>query len=442
LSVDCLKRYCAQTPWVFFGTFRENILFSSSYDELWYNKVIDVCCLRRDLALLPDSDMTVIGERGINLSGGQKARLALARAVYSRADIYVLDDILAAVDAQVSRKLFDDVRVRMAWNRHVILTRNLQVIMGILGGKTVILATHALQLLHPHHACLYIDSGRARLSDWATISSENASMFSATVHGAAVGPSSPALVAASPPAVDAAPAPAPVKSKAAAATAAAVNAAAGGSGAVTSQTYLHYFKAAPGQMATVIVIVLVFIVGQVVRVGADYWLALWSSNRVDQSQSWYLIGYWIFVLVLCPYCFFRSWFFLYALLQASRKLHDALFHAVVNGVTSFFDVVPCGHIISRLSTDTDVLDDQLPEFMEQTLSLWLVILSIVLVVSTQLPWFLLPLSAIVVMFLYVNEYFRRSSREMQVVAQPSLLLAGLKLSLSPPISFIDHLCRN
>ena len=61
--------------------------------------------------------MTVIGERGINLSGGQKARLALARAVYSQADTYVLDDILAAVDAQVSRKLFEDVRVRKAWNR-------------------------------------------------------------------------------------------------------------------------------------------------------------------------------------------------------------------------------------------------------------------------------------------------------------------------------------
>jgi ABC-type multidrug transport system fused ATPase/permease subunit len=106
-----MKRYCAQTPWVFFASFRENILFSSVYDDAWYNKVIDACCLRRDISLLPNGDMTMIGERGINLSGGQKARLALARAVYSRADIYVLDDVLAAVDAQVSRKLFDDVRL-------------------------------------------------------------------------------------------------------------------------------------------------------------------------------------------------------------------------------------------------------------------------------------------------------------------------------------------
>ena len=85
-------------------------MFSSIYDDVWYNKVIDACCLRRDLSLLPNGDMTMIGERGINLSGGQKTRLDLARAVYSRADIYILDDVLAAVDAQVARKLFDDVR--------------------------------------------------------------------------------------------------------------------------------------------------------------------------------------------------------------------------------------------------------------------------------------------------------------------------------------------
>jgi ABC-type bacteriocin/lantibiotic exporter with double-glycine peptidase domain len=289
----------------------------------------------------------------------------------------------------------------------------MQVILGLLGGKTVILATHALQHLQPQHSCLYIDSGRARLSDWKTINSEHASAFSVSVHGNHLGPNSPVLKAAPTPAADSN-ATLPVKSQATVQTSSSINAAAGGSGVVTFQTYLSYFDSAPGKKATVIVCVLVFVIGQVIRVGADYWLAIWSSDRVNQSQSWYLIGYWIFVFVLVPYVFFRSWFFLYALLQASRKLHDDLFHAVVNGVTSFFDVVPCGHIISRLSTDTDVLDDQLPEFMEQTISLWLVILSIVLVVSTQYPWFVLPLVALMVMFIYVNEYFRRSSREMQV----------------------------
>ncbi len=308
--------------------------------------------------------------------------------------------------------------------------------MGLLGGKTVILATHALQLLHPQHSCLYINTGRARLSDWKTISSEHASSFSLSDHGKVLPSSSPALKAASSPAAEPATAP-PTKSQTTAQTASSVNAAAGGSGVVTFQTYLTYFNAAPGRLATVITCVLVFIIGQVIRVGADYWLAIWSSNLANQSQRWYLIGYWIFVFVLIPYVFFRSWAFLYALLQASRKLHDDLFHAVVNGVTSFFDVVPCGHVISRLSTDTDVLDDQLPEFMEQTISLWLVILSIILVVSTQYPWFVLPLLALMVTFLFMNEFFRRSSREMQV--RPRIVVKHASVSV---VQFFSQFSNN
>jgi hypothetical protein len=311
--------------------------------------------------------------------------------------------------------------------------------MGLLAGHTVILATHALQHLQPQHFCLYIDSGRARLSDWKTISSEHASAFSLSDHAKLPGPVSPTLSASPSPAADSVAA-APVKSQANAQTSSSVNAAAGGSGVVTFKTYLSYFNAAPGRTATLIICLLVFVVGQVIRVGADYWLAIWSSNLAKQSQSWYLIGYWIFVFVLIPYVFFRSWGFLYALLQASRKLHDDLFHAVVNGVTSFFDVVPCGHVISRLSTDTDVLDDQLPEFIEQTISLWLVIVSIVLVVSTQYPWFILPLLALIVMFLFVNEFFRRSSREMQV--RPYLVIRQFCWLVVFVCEFIKHFAEN
>jgi ATP-binding cassette subfamily C (CFTR/MRP) protein 1 len=310
--------------------------------------------------------------------------------------------------------------------------------LGLLGSKTVILATHALQLLQPQHPCLYIDSGRARFSDWKTISCEHASAFSLSDHGKGVPPSSPALKAALSPAGHPA-ASAPAKSQAGAQTASSVNAAASGSGAVTFKTYLSYFNAAPGRSATMIACVFVFVLGQVIRVGADYWLAIWSSNLANESQRWYLVGYWIFVFVLIPYVFFRSWAFLYALLQASRKLHDDLFYAVVNGVTSFFDVVPCGHVISRLSTDIDVLDDQLPEFMEQTISLWLVILSIILVVSTQYPWFVLPLLALMATFLFVNEFFRRSSREMQVRPRAALrLLALMSLSLFAFLFFLRN----
>ncbi|KAJ2111867.1 ABC transporter C member 13, partial [Coemansia sp. RSA 922] len=123
--------YLEQSPWIMNATMRANILFGREFDEEYYWKVIHACALAQDLESWPDSDMTVIGERGINISGGQRARLALARTVYSRADVYILDDPLSAVDAHVKRHILDNV----------ILSS------GLLGGKLRVVTTHAESML-------------------------------------------------------------------------------------------------------------------------------------------------------------------------------------------------------------------------------------------------------------------------------------------------------
>ncbi|KAG6861347.1 hypothetical protein C0995_001326 [Termitomyces sp. Mi166 len=101
--------YAPQNPWILSATVRENILFSHEYDETFYNLVIEACALGQDLSLLPQGDLTQVGEKGITLSGGQRARISLARAVYARADLVLLDDCLAAVDSHVARHVFDNV---------------------------------------------------------------------------------------------------------------------------------------------------------------------------------------------------------------------------------------------------------------------------------------------------------------------------------------------
>ncbi|KAJ1939808.1 ATPase-like protein [Linderina macrospora] len=103
--------YVSQKPWIMNATVRDNVLFGSSYDEKFYSAVLDACALTEDIKQFQAQDMTEIGHRGINLSGGQKVRLALARAIYSRADIFILDDLLAAVDAHVERHLIENVLV-------------------------------------------------------------------------------------------------------------------------------------------------------------------------------------------------------------------------------------------------------------------------------------------------------------------------------------------
>lgn len=101
--------YVCQNPWLQGATVRENIVFGHRFNQEFYDAVLDACAIRPDLAVLVDGDETEIGEKGVTLSGGQRARISLARAVYSRADIILFDDPLSAVDSHVARHLFDNV---------------------------------------------------------------------------------------------------------------------------------------------------------------------------------------------------------------------------------------------------------------------------------------------------------------------------------------------
>src|SRR3569833_2269363 len=123
--------YVAQQPWIMNASVKENIVFGYRYDSNFYEKTVKACALLDDFHQLPDGDETFVGERGISLSGGQKARVALARAVYARADVYLLDDCLSAVDSHVGRHLIETVLGPR----------------GLLSSKTRILATSSIPVL-------------------------------------------------------------------------------------------------------------------------------------------------------------------------------------------------------------------------------------------------------------------------------------------------------
>lgn len=124
--------YVGQSPWLESTSFRDNVLFGLPFIEDRYNKVIEVCALKKDLEILTDGDKTELGANGINLSGGQKWRVTLARAVYSRAEILVMDDVFSAVDAHVGRQIFEKC-----------------VAGDICKGRTRILVTHHVALVQP-----------------------------------------------------------------------------------------------------------------------------------------------------------------------------------------------------------------------------------------------------------------------------------------------------
>lgn len=107
MQVNGSISYAAQQAWIFEGSIKNNITFTNDFDDKRYKAVVHACALERDFELLPHGDETIVGDRGVNLSGGQKARVNLARAVYHKADIYLLDDPLSAVDVQVGKHIFE-----------------------------------------------------------------------------------------------------------------------------------------------------------------------------------------------------------------------------------------------------------------------------------------------------------------------------------------------
>ncbi|KAF8337342.1 multidrug resistance-associated ABC transporter [Cantharellus anzutake] len=124
--------YCAQTPWLQYMSIRENILFGAKYDSERYNEVLECCALSPDLAIFEDGDATEVGARGVTLSGGQKARVALARAAYSYSKFVLLDDVFAAVDSHTANVLWDKLfQGPLMRNRTVILvTHHLDLVLG------------------------------------------------------------------------------------------------------------------------------------------------------------------------------------------------------------------------------------------------------------------------------------------------------------------------
>ena len=134
--------YVPQRAWVFSGTIRENVLFGQPYDEPKYTRVMEACALTEDIQRFPEYDQTIVGERGEVLSGGQRARVSLARAVYSDADLYLLDDPLSAVDFKVGQHIFK------------------KCITGLLSDKTRVLVSHQEQHMKEADEVVVLYRGR------------------------------------------------------------------------------------------------------------------------------------------------------------------------------------------------------------------------------------------------------------------------------------------
>jgi ATP-binding cassette subfamily C (CFTR/MRP) protein 1 len=412
--------YCAQTPWVVNATLRDNVLFGREYVEERYNEVVEACALLDDLVVLPAGDMTEIGERGINLSGGQKARVSLARALYSKkTKIMLYDDPLSAVDAHVGEHIF----------AHAITG-------PLTEGTTRILVTHHVHLLSRCNSVIVLDRGRI------THHGTYKNLLAQGVDFAGAVDISKAKVAAAADttgiiADDDTKKPVEVENKPAKKEVALSDVKKDAlkksgkklvkdeereEGAVAGGAYMHYGRA--GGLNVAFFIVLVQGLGRASEVMAGFWLAIWARRTLEASQkgepfsrgetNYYVGIYALFGFMGVMGLTVRSILVAVHRLKASKKLHDELTHSVLRAPVAFFDVTPTGRILNRFAADMDKIDLELTQSLSQGVSTTFSVLgAVAAMIAATKGTFLVPLIPLSYVYFLVQKWFRKTSTELQ-----------------------------
>ncbi|XP_060888303.1 ATP-binding cassette sub-family C member 4-like [Labrus mixtus] len=423
LKVRGRLTYAAQQPWVFPGTIRSNILFGEEFNLKKYEKVIRACALKKDLELLPHGDLALIGDRGATLSGGQKARVNLARAVYQDADIYLLDDPLSAVDAEVGKHLFE------------------LCICGLLKNKIRILVTHQLQHLRAGDQVLVLKEGHIMAQgtysdlqgsgldfvslvksveeqDGGSADTDRVSLQSHRSHC-----SSSSLL------------PPDSNNKADQLPAEAVQSMAEETrvdGDVGGHVYCKYFTAGCN-LLVLLIILLLSLTAEAAYILQDWWLVYWTkeeasnttTNAVTKSHfnashsdqennlTFHLGIYAGLTAAAVAFGYARSLLIFYVLVRSAQTLHNSMFNAIIRTPVRFFDINPIGRILNRFSKDISQMDSTLPITFVDFYQLMLQNIGVVAVAASVIPHILIPVLPLLLFFLYLRRFYLSTSRDVK-----------------------------
>ena len=358
--------YAPQQGFVEGGTVKENILMGSSapISHSDYFSVLRDCCLDRDIEAFPARDSTMLGERGVNLSGGQRARLSLARALIGKPDILILDDPLSAVDPKVRTDLW-------------------RIIKGYEG--IVVIATHQNAYREEADWVIEIDSageGKVMEGGCGGGSAEKqeeeikGGMEGGKEEGEGEGITKKETKV---------------------------------SGFVSNSTYLAYLGSCGWH--NVFFVLVLMCLGQACLVSTDYYLLKWLSSPSSSSRSISIYG--LLVLLTVALSFMRSSLFFRSTLQASSKLHTNMLRSVLATSMAWFNGNPPGRILNRFSGDQANLDEQLSVVSYDTLQVAFLSLSAAVVVCVSVPWMIAIVPFLMYYLLRLRAFVTKSTRELK-----------------------------
>ncbi|KAF5097648.1 hypothetical protein D0Z00_002331 [Geotrichum galactomycetum] len=391
--------YCG-VPWVQNASIRDNITFGTPYDEQWYQYVIKVCSLERDLEILPAGDATEVGERGITLSGGQKARINLARAVYRQCDIILLDDVLSAVDAHVGKSILDNC------------------ILGALAGKTRVLATHQISIINNADRVIFLDGTGSIVIDKPDTLRSNNSDFDALMK---LNDKNDGDVE---------------ENKLQNEDITEANKSSNGendngkpkaSGAlmqdedknengVPAEVYLSFIKYGTGAFKYVFLPVFVIFVTLATfsQIFTNTWLSFWTASKFSGRHDNFYIGIFVLLAVISVILLF-SFYTMMTLVtrNTSAVLHMKAVYGILHSPMYFFDSSPLGRILNRFAHDTDSFDNEVSDQARFFITAVANIVGVFVLVIIYLPWFALAIVFLMTLFFCASVYYRSSAREIK-----------------------------
>ncbi|KAI8891188.1 P-loop containing nucleoside triphosphate hydrolase protein, partial [Backusella circina FSU 941] len=411
--------YVSQTPWLQNATIKDNILFGLPYLAKRYKETIFQCALTQDLDYLEDGDQTEIGEKGITLSGGQKARVALARAVYSRAQNVLMDNVLSAVDAHTAKHIYQ------------------RCFMGcMMKNRTQILITYHIGLCLP--GCSYMvflkdcavelagspsELRRLGLLDkmvqtFDDQEKEEEEEIQATIETESDEPNADLMNSE----FDRKPKVLVEDEKRE-------------KGTVQFKHYVLYFKMARGLIFAILLFLSMFAT-RGLEVFSSSWIARWTrsydtsdseannyslvkaqfdihlTESVDQTR--YYVNIFLLINTICIIIATTRYFILYwGTLKASMTFYEDLLYHVFRAPLRFFDKTPVGRIVNRFSKDISTIDSEIPMDVSNMIIQWMNILSIVFVSITVLPMSIVPLIFVTLVNTYLGSKFAIASRELR-----------------------------
>uniref|UniRef100_A0A4W2EJE7 ATP binding cassette subfamily C member 4 n=1 Tax=Bos indicus x Bos taurus TaxID=30522 RepID=A0A4W2EJE7_BOBOX len=418
ISVHGRIAYVSQQPWVFPGTVRSNILFGKKYEEDRYEEVIKACALEEDLRLLGDEEIIKIGDGRTQLSEGQKARICLARAMYQDADIYLLDDLLSAVDAGVSRHLFE------------------QCVHQALKEKITILVTHQLQYLKDASQILMLKDGivieRGTYSEFLKSGIDIFSRFEKGNEQSAPSPvpGTPTVISES--LVQSLQSPRRSLKDAAPEDQETENIQVvlplecHLKGKVGFKTFKNYFTAG-AHWPVIIFLILVNIAAQVAYILQDWWLAFWANVQSDLYfggylkededvvfvLNWYLRVYSGLTVSTVLFGITRSLLIFCILVNSSQTLHKIMLETILRTQVLFFHINPIGRILNRFTKDIGHMDELLPLIFLDFIQTFLLVVGVVGVMVAAIPWIAIPMVPFGIIFFVLQWYFFRTSRNVK-----------------------------